>query len=136
MSRKELARDMHRLARLGVRLVDSDKGGVMVCNGSESSFVNDVKAKQCIDLTLVELKEAVLKKSVEAFFQGGDGVLRYHSRLCVPNVDELRKQILAEAHSSWWCRSPIVWSEVGEIALFGPELVHEAMEKVGLIRER
>ena len=34
------------------------------------------------------------------------------------------------------CRSPINWFEVVEIALIGPDLVFEAMEKVRLIRER
>ncbi|WMV24829.1 hypothetical protein MTR67_018214 [Solanum verrucosum] len=34
------------------------------------------------------------------------------------------------------CGSHIGWFEVGEIALIGPELVHEAMEKVWLIGER
>src|SRR5688572_19882199 len=33
-------------------------------------------------------------------------------------------------------RSPVGWFEVGEIALIGPDLVFEAMEKVRLIRER
>ncbi|WMV58815.1 hypothetical protein MTR67_052200 [Solanum verrucosum] len=40
--KKELVRYVHRLARLGVQLVDSIKGGVMVHNNSESSFVEDV----------------------------------------------------------------------------------------------
>ncbi|KAH0652607.1 hypothetical protein KY289_030285 [Solanum tuberosum] len=71
--KKELVRDVHRLARLGVQLVDSTKGGVMVHNGSESSFVTDMKAKQGLDPILVELKDLVLKKSVEAFSQGADG---------------------------------------------------------------
>ena len=93
--KKKLVRDVHRLARLGVQLVDSTKGGVMVHNGSKLSFVIEVKSKQGLDPILVELKEAVLKKSVEAFSQGGDGVLRYQGRLCVPNVDELREQILS-----------------------------------------
>jgi len=39
--------------------------------------VADVKAKQGLDPILIELKEAVLKKSVEAFSQEGDGVFRY-----------------------------------------------------------
>ncbi|KAH0657372.1 hypothetical protein KY285_032254 [Solanum tuberosum] len=98
--KKELVREVHRLARLVVQLVDSTKSGVMVHNGSESSFVIDVKAKQSLDPILVELKESVLKKSVEAFPQGGYGVLRYKCRLCVPNIDGLREQILGEAHSS------------------------------------
>ncbi|WMV29710.1 hypothetical protein MTR67_023095 [Solanum verrucosum] len=34
------------------------------------------------------------------------------------------------------CRSPIGWFEVGEVALIGPELFHEAIEKIRLIRER
>jgi len=92
--KKELVRDVHRLARLGVQLVDSTKGGVMVHNGSESSFVIDVKSKQDLDPMLVELKESVLNKSVEAFSQGGDGVLRYQFRLCVSDVDGLPDEIL------------------------------------------
>ncbi|KAH0739576.1 hypothetical protein KY290_038281 [Solanum tuberosum] len=34
--KKELAKDVHRLARLGIRLMDSTEGGVVVMNGAES----------------------------------------------------------------------------------------------------
>ncbi|KAH0650460.1 hypothetical protein KY284_030372 [Solanum tuberosum] len=80
-----------RLARMSVLLVDSTKGRVVIQNGLESSFVANVKAKQGLGPTLVELKKVVLKQSVEAFSLGGDGVLRYQVRLCVPNVDDLRE---------------------------------------------
>ena len=43
---------------------------------------------------------------VEVFSQGGDGVLRYQGRLCVPNVGELRQHILAEAHNSRYSIHP------------------------------
>ncbi|WMV37422.1 hypothetical protein MTR67_030807 [Solanum verrucosum] len=76
-NKKELVRNIHRLDQFDIQLVDSNKGGVMVHNGSGSSFVADVKAKQGIDPTLVALKEAVLKKSVEAFSEEGNGVPRY-----------------------------------------------------------
>ncbi|WMV45492.1 hypothetical protein MTR67_038877 [Solanum verrucosum] len=66
---------------MGVRLMDSTKGGVVVHNGSESYFVTDVKAKQCLDPTFVELKEAVLRKSVEALSQGGDGATKMYRDL-------------------------------------------------------
>ncbi|WMV07808.1 hypothetical protein MTR67_001193 [Solanum verrucosum] len=52
--KKELVRYVHRLTRLGVRLVDSNEGVVMVHNGFESSFVSGVKAKQGLDPILVE----------------------------------------------------------------------------------
>ncbi|WMV23933.1 hypothetical protein MTR67_017318 [Solanum verrucosum] len=34
------------------------------------------------------------------------------------------------------CRSPVGWFEVGETTLIGPDSVHDAMEKVQLIRDR
>ena len=34
------------------------------------------------------------------------------------------------------CRSPVGWFEVGEMALIGPDLVLDAMEKVRVIREK
>ena len=33
------------------------------------------------------------------------------------------------------CRSPIGWYEVGEMQMFGPDLVHQAIEDVKVIRE-
>ncbi len=68
--------------------------------------MTDVKAKQGFDPIVVELKATLLKKSVEAFSQGGDGVLRYQGQLCVPDVDGLREQILEEAHSSLYSIHP------------------------------
>ncbi|XP_049392040.1 uncharacterized protein LOC125856518 [Solanum stenotomum] len=34
------------------------------------------------------------------------------------------------------CRTPIGWFEVGETQILGPDLVHQAVEKVKLIKER
>ncbi|WMV09183.1 hypothetical protein MTR67_002568 [Solanum verrucosum] len=74
--------------------------------------VEDVKkelvreSKQDLDPILVELKELVLKKSIEAFSQGGGGILRYQGGLCVPDVDGLEEQILEKAHSSRYSIHP------------------------------
>src|SRR5688572_15811 len=75
--RKELVRDVHRLARLGVRLVDSSNGSVTIQNGSESSLLEDAKAKQDMDPSLVDLKKSVETKVIESFSNGRDGVFRY-----------------------------------------------------------
>ncbi|WMV46551.1 hypothetical protein MTR67_039936 [Solanum verrucosum] len=97
--KKELAKDVHRLARLGVRLMDFTEGGAVVMYGDESSLVSKVIEKQDQDPILLELKANVHKQKVMAFEQGGDGVLRYQGRLCVPRVDELQERIMEEAHS-------------------------------------
>ena len=41
--KKELVKDVHRLARLGVRLVDYTSGGISVNPSSESFLVVEVK---------------------------------------------------------------------------------------------
>ncbi|WMV40930.1 hypothetical protein MTR67_034315, partial [Solanum verrucosum] len=41
-----------------------------------------------------------------------------------------------EARYGGRCKSPIGWFEVGEAGLIGPDLVHQAMEKVKVIQER
>ena len=79
------------------------------CNSSEwakSSLVVEVKEKKASDPILLELKGAVNNQRVEIFSQGGDGVLRYQGRLCVPDVGELRQHILAEAHNSRYSIHP------------------------------
>ena len=44
--KRELAKYVHRLARLGVRLMYSTEGGIVVTNGVKSSLVSEVKENQ------------------------------------------------------------------------------------------
>ncbi|KAH0764885.1 hypothetical protein KY285_000756 [Solanum tuberosum] len=104
--KKELTKDVHRLACLGVHLMSISDGGVTVQNVAESSLVVEVKEKQDSDPILLELKVAAQKQTFEIFSQGGDGVLRYQGRLCVPDVGELRQHILVEAHNSIYSIHP------------------------------
>ena len=61
-AKKDLVKDVNRMARLGVRLEHSLNGGFMVHHNSESSLVVEVKSKQHLDQPLMELKESVLGK--------------------------------------------------------------------------
>ena len=75
--RKELVKDDHMLARLGVHLMRISNSSVTVQNGAELSLVVEVKENQDSDPILLELKCEVHNKRVEVFSQGGEGVLRY-----------------------------------------------------------
>ena len=66
-------KDIHRLARLGVRLGDFPNGGFMVHYNSESLLVNNILSN--ID----GFKELVLCKLNDSFNLGG-GILRYQER--------------------------------------------------------
>ena len=96
--KKELAKHVHRLARLRVRLMDSIEEGKVVTNGDESSLVSKVKQKQDQDIIFLDLKPNAHKQRVLAFEQGRDGVPKYQGRFCVPRVDGLQERIMEEAH--------------------------------------
>ena len=64
--KKELVKEVHQLARLDVRLVDTPSGGVSVHSSSESSFAIDVKDKQHLDPVLMEFKDSLLSKVNES----------------------------------------------------------------------
>ena len=57
--RKELVKDVHRLARLGVCLMSISDNGVTIQNRAESFLVVEVKEKLDSDPILLELKGAV-----------------------------------------------------------------------------
>ncbi|GKD21307.1 putative reverse transcriptase domain-containing protein, partial [Tanacetum coccineum] len=56
-----------------------------------------------------------------------DGWTNYHSSI---------RCALFEALYGRKCRSPVLWAEIGESRLIGPELVQETTDKVILIKER
>ena len=68
--KRELAKDVHKLARQGVRLMDSTEGVIVVTNGAESSLVLEVKEKQDQDSILLDLKANVPKQRVLGFEKG------------------------------------------------------------------
>ena len=66
-AKQDIAKYVHRMARLGVRLEDSLNGGFMVLHHSESSLVVEVKSKKHLDQSLMELNESVLGRLKESF---------------------------------------------------------------------
>ena len=70
-AKKDLAKKVQRLARLGVRLKGSPNGGAIVHHNSNSSLVFAVKSKQRLDKSLMEFKEAFHEKLSETFSLGG-----------------------------------------------------------------
>ena len=52
------------------------------------------------------LKDSVLVKMNKSFSLEGDVTPRYQDRLCVPDVDDLRTEIVVEAHASRYSIHP------------------------------
>ena len=84
--KKDLAKEVHRFAKLVVRLDGSPNGGAIVHHNSYSSLKVEVMSKQHLYQPLMELEESVLGNLNESFSSGRGGVLRYQWGLCVPDV--------------------------------------------------
>ena len=98
--KKEIEKDLHRLARLGMRLVDSTSRGVSVHPSSESSYVVEVMHSQHLYHVLMEMKDSMLIKMNDSFALQGDSILRYQDRMCIADLNDLRTMIVADAQGS------------------------------------
>ena len=63
-------------------------------------LVGRIKALQKNNLNLVQLMEEFKKASMPNFVSSDDEILRFMTRLCVPNDGDLKRQLLEEAHCS------------------------------------
>lgn len=67
--KRVLDKDVYWLDYLGIILSGSNEIGMLVQNGSKSSLVANVKAKQVMNPTLVELTKLIVYKKIEIFSQ-------------------------------------------------------------------
>ena len=70
-SKIDLVKDVHRLARLGVKLEDSLNTSFMVHHNSKSSLEVEEKSKKHLHKFVMELHELVLGKLNDSFSLGG-----------------------------------------------------------------
>ncbi|KAH0661922.1 hypothetical protein KY284_026853 [Solanum tuberosum] len=134
-------------------------------NGDESLLVSEVKEKQDQDPILLELKANVHKQKLMAFEQRGDGVLRYQDRgaqftaqfwksfkkglgskvnLSIafhPQADGQAERTIYTLEDM--LRACVIDFKDADLILdglklvkLGPDLVHQAIEKVKVIQER
>ena len=63
---------------------------------SEPSFIQKIKDNQLKNPQLARISEHITERPD---FRIVDGVLYYRDRLCMPNIEDLRNDIMTEAHS-------------------------------------
>ncbi|XP_070031923.1 uncharacterized protein [Nicotiana tomentosiformis] len=96
-----IAHEIHQLASLGVRLLDSGDIGVTIQDMTTSSLVTEVNERQHEDLVLAYYRDTSPQKENTPFEITGDGVLRYrgetkmyHDIRGIYWWDEMKKDIV------------------------------------------
>ncbi|RVW85874.1 Transposon Ty3-I Gag-Pol polyprotein [Vitis vinifera] len=81
--------------------------GALVANFRvQPDLVGRIKTLQKNDSRLVQVMEEVKRGSKPDFVLSDDEILRFGTRLCVPNDEDLRRELLEEAHCSKFAIHP------------------------------
>ena len=70
------------------------------------TIIDRIKEAQNEDLQLQKQKEKVKVGRTVHFVLGDDGILYHGKRICVPNIEELKKELMHEAHSAPYAMHP------------------------------
>ena len=97
---------MVELRELGVELEMHASGALFASFQLRPILVDQILEAQLEDLYLVSMRKKVEEGEQSDFAIRDDGALVIGSRLCLPAVEELKRQVLEEAHCSAYARHP------------------------------
>ena len=87
------------LRSMGVSLETTKSGTLVAAFHVRPVLVDRVRDLQPQDPYLMKLRSKIEPRQQSNFTLRGDGTLVLSQRLCVPDVIELKKEIMEEAHS-------------------------------------
>eukprot|EP00257_Ricinus_communis_P020970 XP_015580345.1 uncharacterized protein LOC107261992 [Ricinus communis] len=96
--KRSLAKELHELYDQGLQIEILESGVLLAHFRIRSVLVDRIRMAQNRDLRLQKILEDVQQGRANNFVINDNGTLLMGSRLCVPDVDNLRKEILEEAH--------------------------------------
>ena len=89
---------------LGVEVQPLRKGAILAnMTVSEPTFIHKIKDSQLHDPDLAKIVEHIAERPD---FRMVNGILYLRDQLCVPNVDNLKNEIMTEAHSTRYFMQP------------------------------
>ena len=94
------------LRSLGVRLQLTYNGALLATFHVRSILIGRIRELQTQDLTVIKLKREAEFGQLKGFSVRADGTLMMGHRLCVPDVGELNKEIMEQAHSFAYAMHP------------------------------
>ncbi|WRX13589.1 Reverse transcriptase domain - like 10 [Theobroma cacao] len=97
-NRRSLIREIHSLGDKGVHLEVTEATALLTHFRVRLILIDRIKEAQSKDDFVAKALEDPQGRKGKMFTKGTDGVLRYGTRLYVPNRDGLKREILEEAH--------------------------------------
>jgi hypothetical protein len=104
--RRPVVNEFQSLVSSGVKFETTNAESLLAHVEARSSLVDNIKETQDKDPYLKKVIEDIKLGKVSEFKIDSEGMLRFDTRLCVPNIEDLRKKILEEAHRSSYTIHP------------------------------
>lgn len=104
--RRPLVKEFQELMGSGVQFEIKDSSLSLAHVHLHSTLVDSIKRTQGQYHRLARLMEEVRKGKISEFYMDSEGVLRCGSLLCVPEVEDLQRKVLEEAHHSAYTIHP------------------------------
>ena len=102
-TQKELLR---HLEDMGIELCRQGQSATLNALTIQPILMNEIKSAEGGDPQLQDIRDRLGKTKEREFTIRDDGSLWFRDRLCVPDVKEIKKKILKEAHSSLYTAHP------------------------------
>ncbi|EOY08667.1 Retrotransposon protein, Ty3-gypsy subclass, putative [Theobroma cacao] len=106
IGRRSLVREIHSLGDIGVRLEVAETNALLAHFRVRPILMDKIKEAQSKNEFVIKALEDPQGRKGKMFTKGTDGVLRYGTRLYVPDGDGLRREILEEAHMAAYVVHP------------------------------
>ena len=84
----------------------TDNGALLATFHVRPVLIDRIRELQTQDPTVIKLKREAESRQLKGFSIRADGTVMMGHRLCVPEVGELKKEIMEEAHSSAYAMHP------------------------------
>ncbi|KAJ3673166.1 hypothetical protein LUZ60_006540 [Juncus effusus] len=144
---------LDELRKMDIELVLPGDKAILASLIFRPTLLDEIRVAQDNDPGFVKIKEMMEEGKYREFRCDSEGVLRVGDGLCVPNISEIKKVILAEAHSSrysvhpgetkmyrdlkqsfWWRRMKREIAEYVEKCLMCQQIKAERKKKAGLLQ--
>ena len=102
-TRRHILQDIQRL---GLEIIHPGAKNYLAQISAQPSLLQRIKESQNDDPELQKKFEAVRNGKTPEFNIDKDGVLKFHTRLCVPSVDRIKRELLNDADSSAFSTHP------------------------------
>ena len=86
--------------KMELNVVTLEANPILYAMEAQLTLIEEIRIAQTTDPQLERIREEILVRKAPGLLIHEDGTIRFHNRVCVPVMEELKKKILDEGHNT------------------------------------